>query len=95
MSGQPRWWRQRIRLLLLPLAILAYISFVPSFTSAWPYVDCSGTKPLFDLGAVTAYLDPSNTNVHLSLQGNFSKQASLGGFFARPLTNECKANRQI
>lgn len=93
MPGQPRWWRQRIRHLLLPLAIFAFISFVPSFTSAWPYVDCSGTKPLFDLGAVTAYLDPSNTNVYLSLQGNFSKQASLGGFFARPLTNECKANR--
>ncbi|KAF9130656.1 hypothetical protein BGW39_002798 [Mortierella sp. 14UC] len=54
------------------LLFFAYTTLFASLASAWPYVDCSGTNPMFNLGAVTAYLDPSNTNVTLSLQGNFS-----------------------
>ncbi|KAG0269598.1 hypothetical protein BGZ95_002006, partial [Linnemannia exigua] len=78
MSGQPRWWRQRIRIRIPSLPFLALLflfahsTLFTSLASAWPYVDCSGTNSMFNLGAVTAYIDPTNNTVHLSLQGNFS-----------------------
>ncbi|KAF9933209.1 hypothetical protein FBU30_006150 [Linnemannia zychae] len=53
----------------------------------WPYVDCSGPNPVFNLGAVTAHLDPTNTNVQLSLQGNFSNMFVSQRYYQPDQTN--------
>ncbi|KAF9576856.1 hypothetical protein EC968_003363 [Mortierella alpina] len=70
--GQGRGRRQGLwtTLLLLFLGIV----LLPSATTAWPYVDCSGPGSILELGAVTAHFDPSNKVVVLDLQGSFTGQ---------------------
>ncbi|KAF9943291.1 hypothetical protein BGZ67_003054 [Mortierella alpina] len=70
--GQARGWRQGLRTALL-LAFLGIV-LLPSATTAWPYVDCSGPGSILELGAVAAHFDPFNKVVVLDLQGNFTGQ---------------------
>ncbi|CAO3564675.1 unnamed protein product [Mortierella alpina] len=67
--GQGRGWQQTLLLLFLGIVLL------PSATTAWPYVDCSGPGSVLELGTVSAHFDPSNKVVVLDLQGNFTGQS--------------------
>ena len=69
-SGPTDRWRQGVR--SIPLLLVLGCALLPAAVTAWPYVDCSGTNPAFALTTVTAYFDPVDTTIDLSLLGNFS-----------------------
>ncbi|ORY96065.1 hypothetical protein BCR41DRAFT_232303 [Lobosporangium transversale] len=55
----------------LPLIVIL-ACLLPTLTTAWPYVDCSGSSPIFSLTSVTTHFDPTAESINLVLQGNFS-----------------------
>ncbi|KAF9178529.1 hypothetical protein BGZ50_007665 [Haplosporangium sp. Z 11] len=91
LSGTGYWWRQshiqspeQSRSISMSLVILLLIfTFIPTSTTAWPYVDCSEANPVFDLGAVTANFDPTNKIVQLAMEGNFTAASHPQGYTAQ------------
>jgi hypothetical protein len=78
----------RIRALLL-LLLPSALSFLKQSVVAWPYVDCSGTNPIFSLNQVTAHYNPSNHSIGLQLDGDFTNAYWAQGYTATA-TNQCK-----
>lgn len=77
------WWRQRMKLCLVSICILASSPFL---AEAWPYMDCSITQPApFTLGSVVARYDAPTKRVFLEARGKF-----ITGDFTAAATNECK-----
>ncbi|KAG0264373.1 transducer of ERBB2 [Mortierella polycephala] len=67
----------------LVMILLLIFAFIPTSTTAWPYVDCSEASPVFDLGTVTANFDPTNKVVQLAMEGNFTAASHPQGYTAQ------------
>ncbi|GJJ76679.1 hypothetical protein EMPS_09038 [Entomortierella parvispora] len=67
---------------LLFLCLLSALVLAPQEVNAWPYVDCSGVNPIFQLSSFSAHIDPASKSVILALEGNFTTSFLAQGYTA-------------